>query len=733
MAFQRLPLLLVLFVLNVPPLSVGQDSNDLSAASYTLCEGSPENVNFRIKVRPKDKGGQKGKTLSAKFKGKTRQENLDGKIEQANVKDVIVISKEEICFQAFVVDTTIIVDQPTDFKMACPTPTDDDALPCKELGSKVKPVLICPQALTDLLMKKEIIQTEPSERPGPNSFKTPTYDITNDMRQASLVIADGLTQEFNKVVKNRRNVFNAAKNTDFRDIGKKLGSFSSFLDALGPMLGIFGGITSIITTFLTPNPFDEMVKYLAKEFDEVNRRLTYIETDIQDLKKVVQSENNIVAMASQMKAIRYSLRAYEPMVKSLSNAPVCGSKNLLKRPEVRAFMKQYTKDNVENSLKDLYGVDFGEVLEASSLMKSFMRAYCGKNPAKVERFMTEISNYAYAGSMVHFAFRALECRKPKRKRPIYCKNEEEEKDEGNELLNKLYRFLKKANAMKEAIQNPPYGLQLDMQPDLDDLIKDEVLKATNKKEFPGILDKVYDFIIKTLYDINDWPEACIVNLKPDSVVIIQVAQLIKDAVVYGYDYKPWALGYEYTDIGLEKTKYRVRGVGRGFRHTLVTDDMQFQPLYKEGDKSCKCQQGPKLKESCNVTAWQHFPPQNWNPPFEYHPFEDRILYFLFNPMSYLIRYHPSFNSIRNRIKHTPIVVTNLIPIYVFYKEKSFTKDFCKFDSEPDVVVACLHYLKYVAKNQFYDMTCRGPDPSDPNRGPLWPEFENYVAIVSDKL
>lgn len=136
MAFQRLPLLLVLFVLNVPPLSVGQDSNDLSAASYTLCEGSPENVNFRIKVRPKDKGGQKGKTLSAKFKGKTRQENLDGKIEQANVKDVIVISKEEICFQAFVVDTTIIVDQPTDFKMACPTPTDDDALLARNSGPR---------------------------------------------------------------------------------------------------------------------------------------------------------------------------------------------------------------------------------------------------------------------------------------------------------------------------------------------------------------------------------------------------------------------------------------------------------------------------------------------------------------------------------------------------------------------------------------------------------------------
>ena len=76
-----------------------------------------------------------------------------------------------------------------------------------------------------------------------------------------------------------------------------------------------------------------------------------------------QRENNIVAMASQMKAVRYSLRAYGAMVKDVPIAPVCGWKNYLKRPEVRAFMKQYTKDNVENSLLDLYGVDFGEVLE----------------------------------------------------------------------------------------------------------------------------------------------------------------------------------------------------------------------------------------------------------------------------------------------------------------------------------------------------------------------------------
>lgn len=46
------------------------------------------------------------------------------------------------------------------------------------------------------------------------------------------------------------------------------------------------------------------------------------------------------------------------MVIGVPIAPVWGSKKLLKPPDVRAFMKQYTKDNVENSLKDLNGVDF---------------------------------------------------------------------------------------------------------------------------------------------------------------------------------------------------------------------------------------------------------------------------------------------------------------------------------------------------------------------------------------
>ena len=206
-------------------MSVGQENtDDLSAISFSLCEDFTVDASFKIKVVAKDKLGQKEKTLSTIFKGTTRQKNLKGKIEQTKLKYVKIISAQEICFQALVVDTTIIIDQPTNFKASCPTESaiEADSLPCKEFRSRVKPALICPQALTKLLKEKSVIVNEPIRRPGSNSFETPTYDITNDMRQASLVIVSGLTEEFNKVVKNRIKVLSSAKKVNFSDIGNKL-------------------------------------------------------------------------------------------------------------------------------------------------------------------------------------------------------------------------------------------------------------------------------------------------------------------------------------------------------------------------------------------------------------------------------------------------------------------------------------------------------------------------------
>ena len=72
-------------------------------------------------------------------------------------------------------------------------------------------------------------------------------------------------------------------------------------------------------------------------------------------------------------------------------------------------MEQYKEDRVNDSLLDLFGVEFGEVLETSSLLKAMMRAYCTTDPGKAQRFMEGIINYVLAGSLSHFAYTSLRC------------------------------------------------------------------------------------------------------------------------------------------------------------------------------------------------------------------------------------------------------------------------------------------------------------------------------------
>lgn len=214
-------------------------------------------------------------------------------------------------------------------------------------------MLICPEALTKLLRENGVISTDPTETLGPRDFEPPTYDITSDMLQASSTIADGLTEGFGTIVKSRLKNLADARKVSVTQISSKLSTFSSFLKAVGPVFNVFDGIASIVTTFLTPNPFDEMAKYLKKEFDEIHRRLSHLQTDINDLKKVLELQGKLPAMTPKLQAIRYSLRRYERMVDSLSKDPVCGSNNLLRRRKVKDFMRQYKQDRVEDSLLDL--------------------------------------------------------------------------------------------------------------------------------------------------------------------------------------------------------------------------------------------------------------------------------------------------------------------------------------------------------------------------------------------
>lgn len=53
------------------------------------------------------------------------------------------------------------------------------------------------------------------------------------------------------------------------------------------------------------------------------------------------------------------------MVKKPAEDKVYGADNLYNRTEVRDFIERYKEDRVDDGLLDLFGVEFGEVLEAS--------------------------------------------------------------------------------------------------------------------------------------------------------------------------------------------------------------------------------------------------------------------------------------------------------------------------------------------------------------------------------
>ena len=116
---------------------------------------------------------------------------------------------------------------------------------------------------------------------------------------------------------------------------------SSFIGAIAPMFSVFSGIVTIATTFLTPNPFDELAKFLDDEFKQINNRLANIQADIADLSRLIEAQGRVLAMAEQLRAIRYTIRNYGVLVDAISTKPVCGARELSTTPEVEDFMRQY--------------------------------------------------------------------------------------------------------------------------------------------------------------------------------------------------------------------------------------------------------------------------------------------------------------------------------------------------------------------------------------------------------
>lgn len=267
--------------------------------------------------------------------------------QQKSIKQVTVTSTaSHICVNALVIDTIIVVDQPTDFKTTCPTPSPDAVLerPCKQFGVSidVSRLFVCPERLKDLLLKQKIVTATPGSQA--TDGEPPTYDITNDMLQASSAIAAGLTEGTGTITEARQKYREASKAKPLKKLGTLATTFetaSSFISAIAPVFSIFSGIASIATTFLTPNPFDELAKYLDQEFKQINNRLTDIQADIADLDRLIEAKGGVLAMTEQLSAIRYTIRNYGVLVDAMSKKPVCGARELSKMPEVERFIKQY--------------------------------------------------------------------------------------------------------------------------------------------------------------------------------------------------------------------------------------------------------------------------------------------------------------------------------------------------------------------------------------------------------
>ena len=161
-------------------------------------------------------------------------------------------------------------------------------------------LFISPQRLKDLLLKESLIARNPTTEP--ERGEPPIYDVTCDMAKASLTIATGIS-EYGVVITQARQNYRAGKSTDpletISNITSSLGTAASFISNLAPVFGVFSGIACILTTFLTPNPFDELAKHLSKQFREVNDKLFNIQTDIADLRRLIETKSGILGMTKQ--------------------------------------------------------------------------------------------------------------------------------------------------------------------------------------------------------------------------------------------------------------------------------------------------------------------------------------------------------------------------------------------------------------------------------------------------
>ena len=605
-------------------LSLATEQNQNSAVSTILCDDMAQmQVDFQIHIHLKN-----GRIITVRLTGNTPLDAeltnvLDEKVPHTDMEFVKISSAmKEICFYSVVIDTLSFIDLPTVVKTSCEEWKDEKESSfqrCRKFESKIEPALVCQQTLTSFLKVKKVIEPDAEpDQSGRKEFETPEYDIIGDMSQASKTIAEGLAEGARQFVKNRKKVTQVAK------VAKVLGTFAKFLKAAGPLFNALGGIASILTSFLTPNPFDEMVKYMKKEFDKLHRRLDRME---KELVNVMEKQGALIRMADKLDIIRYSMRDYGAMVRSLSKQRVCGVNDLLENNEVKAFLRDYVAHDTEQRLLDLFEVEQGGILGTPSLLDPYMRANCVSRPHKVKRFMNEVSNYAVHGTRAYMAFKTIECLRNGNQN---CEIKMEELDNG--FAKKLYMLLNKANTLKIAVDDRAMGLYLDFKNkylevktqmekeywgDKRDLYSGEERREF-ERQFAGqyLFPAVKDAFFHKLFDRDSWAQSCIIDAT-DNLVLAVVAQ--SDASSDDPDFLPWNLDSPSPRrplIRFDNAAMKIKDIPKAY--TLKT--------FPKGQNDINCDDGlPMLDLSpCTAKASGADPPER-DP-------SDRIVYLEYNHM-----------------------------------------------------------------------------------------------------
>ena len=439
-----------------------------------------------------------------------KQYDLPVLIPQKGVKHIQVFSTsgEDICLQAVAVDTNIYVDLPTNFKTTCSDEEKTSFPLCKEFKSELTPLRVCPDKISELLKREQLIDTLPSSDTDARPFEVPTYNNVSDVAQASYAIITGIFDLGRKGVKGYMRKLTSAKQSSTLLRAGTLTKISSILGAVGPALGFFGGLTSILTTALTPNPFDELAEYLQEEFTALHNHLDRMEGE---LKELMMAEGAMTRMADAVASIRYSLREFQDIANSLKRNPVCGANDLTLEYSVNRFVSNYNQRDTEHKLLDLLEVELGVLPLTYSLLKPFMKTYCKTKPGKVKRFMTDISTYAFLGTQAQLFFNDLICTMYK------LRNCDSKTSMWKEHLKKL---LYKAKALTVALASPAEGFYQFFKDDLEQEVKREVEGESNTGDAKS--KRVADLFIYFLTDPENWPKSCIVDSGREVVAYVAV-------------------------------------------------------------------------------------------------------------------------------------------------------------------------------------------------------------------